>query len=106
MAEKNLIHVKIVTPNGSVNNANSGSHEFDCDSIIMNAQEGERGGGGSFGVHYGHIDAIAALAKGKTTAYLDGKIVKTLLTGDGFAKITRDSVTILTDGYTVVEKQK
>ncbi len=99
MPEKKLIHVKIVTPNGR-----SGSPEFDCDSIIMNAQEGSRGGGGSFGVHYGHIDAIAALAKGKTTACLEGKVVKNLLTGEGFAKITRDSVTILTDGFTVVEK--
>ncbi len=95
MTEKKLIHVKIVTPSGR-----SGSHEFDCDSIIMNAQEGEKNGGGSFGVHYGHIDAIAALAKGKTTAYLDGKVVKSLITGEGFAKITRDSVVILTDEFT------
>ncbi len=99
MPDKNLIHVKIVTPNGKHE-----SPEFDCDSIIMNAQEGSKNGGGSFGVHYGHIDAIAALAKGKTTAYLDGKVVKKLITGDGFAKITRDSVTILTDGYTAAEK--
>ncbi len=97
MADKKLIHVKIVTPNGS-----SGGEEFDCDSIIMTAQDGEKKGGGFFGVHYGHIDAIAALAKGKTTAYLDGKPVKMLQTGEGFAKITRDSVTILTDGFTVM----
>ena len=95
-----LIKVKIVTP-GGVNNSGV---EFECDSVHLNAQEDAKGNnGGSFGVRYGHADALAALGKGKVEAYLNGEIIKTIEISGGFAKIRKDSVTVITEGYKIDE---
>ena len=95
-----LVAVKIVTPGGG----NNSGIEFECDSVHLNAQEDAKGNnGGSFGVRYGHADALAALQKGKVEAYLNGEIIKTIEISGGFAKIRKDSVTVITEGYKIDE---
>lgn len=93
MSESRLIKVKIVTPTG-------GECEFECDSVRMKAQDNAKGtGGGDFGVRYGHADALASLDKGEILAYTAGKLTHKLAVNGGFAKITHDSVTVITEGY-------
>lgn len=96
-ASSKLIKVTVVTPNGI---GNDGECSFECDSLRMTAQDNKKGkGGGSFGVRYGHTDALAALDKGEITALTDGNVVKKLYTEGGYAKISRDKVMIITQSY-------
>lgn len=92
-----IIHVKIVTPAGA-------GFSFDCDSLHLQTPDGVQGNeGGSFGIRRGHSDALAALADGEIYAQLNGKEVKRLHVYAGFAKIKGDSVTLITDGYSLVK---
>ena len=94
-ASSKLINVTVVTPSGA-----DGECSFECDSLHMTAQDNKNGrGGGSFGVRYGHTDALAALDKGEITALTDGNVVKKLYTDGGYAKISRDKVMIITQSY-------
>ncbi len=96
-----LIKVAIVTPAAHLSETSETDEpEFECDSLRMNALDNEKGnGGGSFGVRYGHADALAALDKGNITAYSNGVIIKTLYIEGGYAKISRDKVVIITPSY-------
>lgn len=97
MSGGKLIKVKIVTPAG-------GECEFECESVRMKAQDNAKGtGGGDFGVRYGHADALAALEKGELLAFNAGNLTKKLRVNGGFAKIMRDSVTVITDSYEIKE---
>lgn len=93
-ANNKLISVEVVTPNGGRECV------FECESLHMTAKDNEKGkGGGSFGVRYGHANALAALENGEITAFIDGKEVKRLTCGGGYAKISRDNVTIIAQSY-------
>lgn len=96
--QKKMLTVCVVTPSGD-------ECSFECESVQMLAQDNEKGcGGGSFGVRYGHADALAALECGELKAFVDGKLTMSLLCGKGYAKIKADRVTVITDRYEVVER--
>lgn len=91
MAE--LIKVSLITPSGD-------GESFECDSLVLNSAEGKDGtGGGSFGIRFGHTDAVCALAKGEIKALLKGEVIRRFNTDGGLATVTHDSVGIVLKSY-------
>ncbi len=82
----------------------SGTMEpVECDSVQLNVADTAEGkGGGSYGIHPGHIKSLFSLAAGTLTALKNGETVLKAAIGDGFANVENDTVTVVTDRY---EKQ-
>jgi len=71
-----------------------------CDSVHLTVCDNEKGrGGGSCGIRPGHIDALFALEPGPLTASLNGQKLLTARCGGGFATVSRNRVTVVTDTY-------
>lgn len=66
-----------------------------CDSVVLPLCDGERNtGGGSYGIHKGHADAIFVLAKGKIIAKKSGAEIFCADCSDGFARVSQNVVTV------------
>lgn len=73
------------------------SVELTCDSVKFSVRDNEKGtGGGLYGIRPGHAKAVFVLEKGTVTAMLDGKTVLKQDLGEGFAKVGKDCVTLIT----------
>ncbi|MBQ0083590.1 MAG: hypothetical protein KBS52_02340 [Clostridiales bacterium] len=72
--------------------------KLECDSVHLSVKDGSSGkGGGSYGIRKGHAKAILALEKGKISAYQDGNLLKSFDCEEGFARVEKDSVTVVTE---------
>jgi len=86
-----LLKLRILTPAGAV-------AETECDTVLLTLADGRNGrGGGSVGIRSGHAAAIMALADGEATAERDGKAVLRAHVASGFASVSDDVVTVLSD---------
>jgi F-type H+-transporting ATPase subunit epsilon len=83
MTEENGINLKVITPSGVI-------YDDGVDMVIMRSQEGD------LGVLPRHEPLAAALGYGITRAIKNGEEIQFSVLG-GFAEITGDSVTILSD---------
>ena len=91
MALEKLLDLSVVTPSGS-------AAQVRCDSVTLPAADGKDGkGGGSLGIRPGHIQALIALAPGRVVAKHGGKVLLSLTVGSGYAAVTGDRVTVVTD---------
>lgn len=85
--EKSFV-LEIVTPEGT-------AAQVECDSARLTLSDGTGGrGGGSYGIRKGHAPAVFLLAEGVTTALLRGKEVLSLPTGEGFASMEGDTLSV------------
>ncbi len=69
-----------------------------CDSVELTVKDDAQGrGGGSLGVRRGHLPGVAALQEGGRIRVLSGgEAVYAARVRSGFARITREEVTVLT----------
>lgn len=73
-----------------------------CDSVCFQIRDNLEGeGGGSYGVHIGHVKSVLAMRAGKVEAKLADKTVWCGDCKEGFVKVTPISVTVVTEGFTV-----
>lgn len=87
------LQLTVVTPGGSYG-------PLRCDSVRLTVCDNPDGrGGGSCGIRPGHIDALIALEKGTLTAYLNETQVLSANCGSGFATVSKNVVTVVTDEY-------
>jgi len=88
--------LKIATPDGE-------AKEVTCDSVHLVAAEGEDGKGqGSYGIRYGHVNALISLGKGRVTAFSSGNTLFSAECEEGFATVQKDRVTVMTPKCTVL----
>ncbi len=76
---------------------------FRCDAVNLIEKENAKGQGGSIGILRGHLPAVIALEENsavKVTA--QGKQVFAATVRSGFARVDRESVTILTPSAEVI----
>ena len=85
------LHFRLLTPAGE---AYSGS----CDYAELTAKDDAGGrGGGSLGIRRGHLPAVVALEEGgRIRVSLEGETIYTARVRGGFARVTREEVTVLT----------
>ena len=71
---------------------------FRCESVnLCEKDDAEGWGGGSIGIHRGHLPAVIALAEGgEVKAVSQGKTVFQACVRGGFARVDGESVTVLT----------
>ncbi len=80
--------LKIVTPSGALK-------PVCCDSVHLNVSDDAAGkGGGSYGIRQGHVRSVLLLSEGITTAHKNGEIVFSVKTGNGFAAVESNTVTV------------
>ena len=73
---------------------------LECDSVQLNvADNDQEKGGGSYGIHPGHIKSLFSLAAGPLTAYKNGETVLNATVGDGFATVQKDRVTVVVNQF-------
>lgn len=90
-----MLELKIVSLNKSID-------PVKCDSVNLILCDDDMGnGGGSIGIRQGHIKSLLSVAKGKVTAYLDGKEVFSCQTEGGFATVENDIVTVVTENIII-----
>lgn len=88
----------IITPDGS-------AKTVACDSVHVTVCDSKKTPGGSYGIRKGHAASVVSLGEGGITAFLDGKTVFSALLPGGFAKISPDRVTVVTESVMRDEKQ-
>ncbi len=74
-----------------------------CDSVVLFEKENARGqGGGSLGIHPGHLPAVIALEDNRPLkVFSQGNAVFEALVHGGFARVDSGSVTVLTSSAEV-----
>lgn len=78
--------LKIVTPSAK-------PCVIDCDSVNVTVCDNKDGkGGGSYGIHKGHIRSVMSLDKGVIRADRDGETVYFAKSGVGFCTVDKDTV--------------
>lgn len=71
----------------------------ECDRVVFCVGDDLKGhGGGMCGIHPGHADAVFTLAKGEIEVSLGGECLLRQVIGEGFAKVEKDRVTVVTEG--------
>ncbi len=97
MPEKLLF--RLLTPEGEV-------FSCPCDAVNLTVKDDASGhGGGSIGVRRGHLPAAAALEEGGSLRCLaEGKPVFSCRVRGGFARISREEVTVLTPEATELRR--
>lgn len=89
--QKNKLVLKTVTANDPPTSA-------EYDEVLVSVTDGEKGkGGGLYGISPGHPDAVFLLSEGKLTAKSDGAVVLTCNVKGGFAKVSKNTVTVVTE---------
>lgn len=92
--EKTLT-LKIVTPDGT-------AAEYPCTSLRLPVKDTPDGrGGGSYGIHPGHLSTLFALSEDRITAYAAAERVFSAKIRGGIAIVGDDTVTVLTDAYSI-----
>ncbi len=76
-----------------------------CDSVRFDVPDGKKKiSGGSVGIRHGHTDALFAVAAGKVSAYVGGKLVFQAVVGAGMASVTGgDTVSLLVHSVNQVD---
>ena len=83
--------LRLQTPSGL-------SEEIPCDSVVLMQRDSVSGhGGGLVGVRAGHAPAVIALGEGPVRASLGTKTVFLAAVSGGFASVTDNVVTVITD---------
>ena len=81
----------VLTPHGR-------AADIRCDSVRLTLCDDENGrGGGSIGIHRGHLPAVLALGDGPADAVLHGESVFHAQLHGGFASVRDNVVQIITD---------
>ena len=82
--------LKVVTPKGE-------AASVPCDSVQLNVpDDGEGKNGGWVGIRHGHVDALLAITEGPVLALKDGKEIARITVGEGFASVSKNVVTVIT----------
>ena len=90
----------IVTPDGTAT-------EPSCTSLRLPVLDDKSGhGGGSYGIHPGHLPAVFALSESTATAYTGTAVTATAQIQGGIARVTHDTVVILTDSCILETKKE
>ncbi|MBQ6824667.1 MAG: hypothetical protein IJP27_08425 [Clostridia bacterium] len=83
--------LKVITPVGA-------EKTILCDSVRLHICDGEDGkGGGSYGIHAGHVNAIFALEPGPLLAFRAGEKIFSVHCGSGFATVKQDVITLVAE---------
>ena len=89
--------LRIRTPEGT-------AAEVSCDSAQFFLRDGADGAGGGFvGIRRGHAPAVLALGDGPIRASLGGTDVLRAHANGGFASVSEDVITVLTDSVRIEE---
>ena len=76
---------------------------FRCEAVNLVEKDNAEGQGGSIGILRGHLPAVIALEENSpVTASVKGKTVFSATVRGGFARVNRESVTILTPSANVI----
>lgn len=76
-----------------------------CDSVRIMLRDDLNGrGGGSYGIRRGHAEAVLALGKGEVTALSCGETVLCKQCGEGFVRVSNDTVTVITESMESEDK--
>ena len=68
-----------------------------CDSVSLMEKDGTQTIGGSIGIRRGHLPAVVALAEGSKVSVMSGdRMLFSAVIRGGFARVDRESVTVLT----------
>ena len=78
-----------------------GELKIDCDSVRFSLPDSKDGKipGGSVGIRRGHTDALMAVAPGTVLAFSGGKKIFSCEVGAGFAVVSKEGVSILTERF-------
>lgn len=89
-SENNMpLTLVIITPEGAL-------PEIKCSSITLSVADNEKGkGGGSYGIKKDHAEALFALGTGPVKAYVDGEEIYTCPLHSGFARVSKNTVTVI-----------
>lgn len=84
------VRLKIVTPKGEAANVL-------CESVQLKTPDGVDGkNGGWLGIRQGHVDALLAISEGPVLALREGKEIARITVGAGFASVSKNTVTVIT----------
>ncbi len=87
----NSVTLKILSPGGM-------NRTMECDSVMLWMAPDSKGKGeGSIGIRKGHTDAVIALGSGPVEARVNGQTVFSAVTKGGFATVSDDVVTVVTN---------
>lgn len=88
-----MLRLKIVTPKGALESCV-------CDSVrLTESPDISDKGGGSIGIRTGHIPSFISLAEGSVCGLLNGRSVLSGKSGDGFATVENDAVTVTVEYF-------
>ena len=91
--------LRIITPDEPM-------REIPCDAIRLTVKDDANGrGGGLYGIHPGHAPALIALECGELTAAANGETVLRAVTGEGFARVERDRVTVTAESVSIAAEK-
>ena len=87
----NKLLFRLLTPAGE-------KFSGECDAVDLWARDDASGtGGGSLGIRRGHLPAVVALAEGgRVKAAESGRVLYSARVRGGYARVDRESVTVLT----------
>ncbi len=73
-----------------------------CDSVRFQIGDDLSGqGGGSYGVHIGHVKSVMVMQAGPVEARLNETLIFRADCKEGFVKVTPTAVTVVTEGFTI-----
>ncbi len=69
-----------------------------CDHVSLTVKDSLSGkNGGQYGIRPGHASAVFLLDEGPVEAYLEGKLIWSKRTSEGFAKMMNNTLTLVTE---------
>ena len=87
--------LRIITPDEPM-------RELVCEAIRLTVKDDANGrGGGLYGIHPGHAPLLVAFGYGELTATTGGETVLHAVTGEGFARVERDCVTVTAESVSI-----
>ncbi len=74
-----------------------------CDSVSFCVGDNTKGkGGGSYGIHKGHANAIFSLSEGRLTASKNGEAIVEGIISSGFSSVENNIVTVIADSFRLI----
>ena len=96
MTMSEVLSLKVITPEREYIYEN-------CDSVKIPVSDNRKGnGGGSYGIHKGHANAIFSISEGKVSAVKNGEAIVKGIISSGFSSVENNIVTVIADGFKVI----
>ncbi len=74
-----------------------------CDSVKITVSDNRKGnGGGSYGIHKGHANAIFSLSEGRLCVLKNGEAIVNGIISGGFSSVENNVVTVISDNFSLI----